>query len=214
MKHFITPNLLFALAAGFLLGLAILVGVRFATLREPDHVHYHANFALYINGKRDEFTGPGFYEEVSVCSSDNKDDPKARAHLHDNVNHVVHVHDNAVTWSAFFANLGYTLGDDVIQTEKGLYVSGKDGKKLSFVLNGQPVQFIANKVIEDQDVLLISYGKSNQATLKKQFDSVETDADEYDANKDPATCSGPGNGPLTFGERLKQSLGLGATASE
>lgn len=203
----INKRIAIAAAVGFVLGTVWLVAVRFATF-QSDTTHYHANFALFINGQRDEFKGFTFYEEVQACGSDEKNNPKGRAHMHDNVNHVVHVHEPGVTWGHFFANLGYTLGDKAIITDKGVFTDGADGNSLSFVLNDQPVTNIANRHIESEDVLLINYGRGDGGqTLDGRYDTITKDAAQYNERNDPSSCSGAKK--LTFTERLKQAVGLG-----
>jgi hypothetical protein len=190
---------------------------------KDETVHYHANFALYVNGVLDVFNGPGYYEEVQACNSDNLDDPRARVHMHNNLSHVVHVHDHAATWGAFFANLGYTLGDSVLTTGKGTYVNGADGQ-LSFILNGQKVDTVANRTIGNEDTLLIDYETKSDSTLgnedtlpikyglksdstpQERYQAIIRDAHEHNTQYDPATCSG--GQELTFTTRLKKALGL------
>lgn len=188
-----------------LFGALLMVAFRFATIKDTS-VHYHANFGLYVNGQQDKFQGPGYYEEVTACNAHNHEDLASRSHMHDNVNTVVHVHDHSVTWSDFFANLGYTLGDTVLVTEKGTYVDGQDGNKLTFILNGQPVTKIANTIIKSEDVLLINYGKDDATTIQSHYAAIPKDAHHYNVTKDPAACQGGEN--LTPLNRLKQALGF------
>src|SRR5215469_16416653 len=97
-----------------LLGAALVLGIRFFTYK-PQSVHYHANFALYVNGQREEFKGAMYYSEVQMCTSaETAMTPVERAHMHDNVNNVVHVEDHAVTWGQFFANLGWYMGPNFL----------------------------------------------------------------------------------------------------
>lgn len=194
-----------AVAVGFVLGMLWLVAARFISYTSAN-THFHANFALYINGQRDEFKNFTFYEEVQSCGSDEKNDPKHRVHMHDNINHVVHVHEAGVMWGHFFANLGYTLGDKLVQTDQGLYINGQDGAKLTFVLNGKEVNNIANKPIKSEDVLLVSYGKDDQTTIQKRYDGITKDAAEFNKRNDPSSCTG--TKPLTFGQRLKKAVSL------
>jgi hypothetical protein len=86
-------------------------------------VHYHANFAVYINGQQEQFKGMKYYEETAAqtCTLEKIDDPAERAHMHDNVNNVVHVEDHLVTWGNFFQNLGWGLGDDYLKTADNVY---------------------------------------------------------------------------------------------
>src|SRR5438309_6592742 len=96
-------NKWFLFGAGFVLGVLALLVVRFATYNPPQ-VHYHANFALYINGQREEFKGAQYYQEVAICTTNGITIPQQRAHMHDGINSVLHVHDHAVTWGQFFEN--------------------------------------------------------------------------------------------------------------
>lgn len=183
----------FALFGGILLGALVILAIRFATYK-PVQVHYHANFAVYINGQREEFKGPQYYQEVAVCSSTNDITlPQQRAHLHDNINSVIHVHDHAVTWGQLFENLGWYLGPDFIQKDDGTRYTADDTNKLNIVLNGQNytgLQAMTNIVIKDRDRLLVSFGDMDQSALDKQFKSVPNTAKHYDEAKDPASCSG------------------------
>jgi len=198
-------KLLIALIAGFLVGSIWMIAIRFVNYKN-DQVHYHADFALYINGQKDEFKNFTFYEEVQSCGSDQVNDPKTRVHLHDNVPYVVHVHDAGATWGHLFANLGYTLGDTLVKTDKGVYLDGVDGNKLTFILNGQEVKGAANTTIRSEDVLLINYGKDSAATLQDRYNQIPKDAAKYNEQNDPSTCSG--SKPLTFTQRLKNAIGF------
>lgn len=199
----INTRVTLAVLIGFVLGATWLVALRYVTY-QSDNVHYHANFALYINGQRDEFKSFTFYEEVQACTSDNVDNPKNRVHMHNQDSDLIHVHAHGVTWAQFFDNLGYTLGDTLVKTDKGVYVDGQDGNKLTFWLNGKPVEIIASTLIKSEDRLLINYGKDDQVTLQKRYDSVAQTAREANTKNDPATCSG--DEKLTPLQRLKKSL--------
>lgn len=199
----VTKQALSAGAIGLIVGVVGIIAVRVATIKDT-HVHYHANFGLYINGQREEFKNFTYYEEVSSCGGNDLDNPKIRVHMHDNINYVVHVHDHAATWGAFFANLGYTLGDSLVKTDAGVFIDGQDDKKLSFLLNGQPITAVADRTISDDDALLVSYGSEGSTGLKKQYSTILDDAKKYDETADPSACSGAR--PLTFTEKIKQSV--------
>ena len=183
----------FTLVAGLLLGALIVLGIRFFTYK-PVQVHYHANFAVYINGKREEFKGPQYYQEVAVCSSVNGiTTPQQRTHMHDDENSVIHVHDHAVTWGQFFENLGWYVGPDFIQKDDGTRYVADDNNKLNIVIDGQDytdLQAITNNVIKDRDRLLLSFGDIDQRTIAKEYKSVPATAKHFDEAKDPASCSG------------------------
>ena len=193
-----------AIAAGFVLGTFWFVAARFIAF-EDTRIHYHGNFALYINGEKDKLESSTFYEETQSCSAD-EIGPKQRVHLHDQKAEVVHVHDEGVTWGHLFANLGYGLNNKSFQTDAGVFIDGQDGNKLTFMLNGQKVEGVANEIIRSEDVLLISYGKDDQATLQTRYDQIEKNAGEYNQTSDPSACSG--SKPITFTEKLKHAIGL------
>lgn len=174
---------------GFIVAFLLVFAAR--TIFLEDHtVHYHANFALYINEQQEKFESPLFYEEVQSCSSEDENNTKHRTHMHNNENHVVHVHDSAVTWGHFFANLSFGLTNKSITTDKDTFVDGENDKKLTFFLNGQPVESIANTVIKSKDVVLIYYG--DEKNIDAKYNQILLDAGEHNTRPDPASCSGSG----------------------
>lgn len=194
------------LLIGFIVGVLWFGTLRFL-LVHPAETHYHANFAVYINGQREEFAGPGYYEEIAACTSAYDNNVKGRVHMHDNVNDVIHVHDKRVSYADFFENIGWNIGPDFIHTDTTLYTNN-DQAKMMFMLNGQKVDRVDNLVIGDKDRLLVSYGPVD-TDLAAQFKTVASTAAAVDAEQDPSTCSGL-NGPSedTFRVRLKRAIGF------
>lgn len=189
---------------GLLLGAGIILALRYATYSPPELTHYHANFAVYINGERQEFRDSVFYEDVTACSADNMTKPQQRVHMHDQNNNVVHVHDKAVTWGHFFNNLGWYVGPDFIQTDDDTRYAANEENKLYVVLNGQDytdLSPITNMVIGDKDVLLLSYGNPDEDALDRQYSSIPRTADSFNLKPDPASCSGAEQ--VTWRERLR-----------
>lgn len=193
----------FLFTAGIVLGILALLVIRLFTYSPPS-THYHANLAVYLNGQRFEFKGAQYYQEVSICTAAHGITiPQQRAHMHDNINSVIHVHDRATTWGQFFDNIGWTLGPDLIETDDGTLYKADDTNKLNIVLNGQNytgLGSIQNRIIGDRDRLLISYGDIDSATLQKEYATVPSTAKHYDETADPASCSGAEN--LSFKDRL------------
>src|SRR3989344_5111964 len=144
--------------AAFILGAATILAIRFITY-SPEEVHYHANFAVYLNGQREQFKDMRYYEETaaSSCSIEEKETPLERAHMHGNVNDVVHVEDHLVTWGNFFQNIDWGIGDNYLKTADKIYAVD-DQNKLTFMLNGNKVNSVAGLIIKDEDKLLVSYG--------------------------------------------------------
>jgi hypothetical protein len=181
------------LAVGCLiLGAAIILGIRFFSYKSDD-VHYHANFTLYLDGQREMFKGAQYYTETEMCSADTSMVPAGRAHMHDNINDVVHVEDSAVTWGQFFENLGWTMGPSMIMKPDGTAYTASGNQKLHVILNGQDftdLTNMANTVIKDEDKLLISFGDESKAMLMQQYRTVPSSAHHYDVTPDPESCGG------------------------
>ena len=182
----------FIAGACLLIGVVSVLSIRFFTYK-VDAIHYHANFALYINGQREEFKGVGYYSEIEMCTINKEVVPNERAHMHDNINDVVHVEDHAVTWGQFFTNIGWIVGPTFIATPDGTIYAENSESKLHLLLNNKDYTDLGglqNTVIKDNDKLLISFGSNSDTTLKQQYDAIPSTAKKYDNTKDPASCSG------------------------
>lgn len=190
----------------FALGFVVAFGLRFWLVNLPEPTHYHANFSLYINGVRSEFKDFTFYEEISACDPANSNKPQSRVHMHAQKNSEIHVHDDAATWGHFFANLGYGLTNEILQTDKDIYVDGQNNYKLIFIINGKKVSDIYNRTISDKDALLIDYGNTDEQTLQNRYKQIQKTASELDETQDPAACAGSESESLS--ERFKRTLGV------
>ncbi len=171
------------------------------TLREP--THQHANFALFIEGKKFDFNTPQFVSEEGAEKS-------GFAHIHPPRFEVVHVHQTKTTWAEFFKTVGIDLKDATLAgiEEKAACLKLPDGRalcgdgtrKLQFVVNGVRVDGISEKEITDLDRVLISYGAATDDELLKQYAEVNTDAcipserckDRIPANEPKEACTGAG----------------------
>lgn len=201
----ITKKQALTLAIAFLLGAFWIIAIRFVTVQKKE-VHYHANFAVFVDGERLPFDSFMFYEEVQSCGGDEINNPKIRVHMHDQKNYLLHVHDSGATWGHFFANLGMTAGDTVFKTDKDTFVEGVDDTQIRYRLNGDEVQTIANRTIGSEDTLLVSIGSPTDEDLQNQYDQIIRDAAEYNKKNDPSSCSG--GKPFTLLERLKAAVGF------
>lgn len=195
MKGFVrfAQNKWIFLGIGLLVGASIIIGIRIVNYTPKESVHYHANFALYVNGQQEQFTGPQYYEETAAatCSIEPVNTPNERAHMHDNINSVVHVEDSLVSWGSFMQNLHFAMGDNYLKTADNFYENNGQSK-LSFILNGEKVSSIADRIIGDNDRLLINYGTQTMEELQKEYATVPSNADQYDTTQDPESCSGHG----------------------
>jgi hypothetical protein len=191
-----------------LLGALVVLGVRFVTYQPEKGVHYHANFAVYINGQREAFKAPNYYEEeaVTTCSasetSETETTPMSRVHMHGNVNDVVHVEDSRVTWGNFFTVLGWNVGPSYLATRDGMYQNGSHGK-VTYTLNGKVVPDISNTIINDQDKLLVNYGNQNADQVGQEYALIKNNALAADQSKDPAGCGGNHADSASMTERMR-----------
>lgn len=196
-------TLLFVLI-GFVGGFVWLAGLRYY-IAQPEEVHYHSNFAVYINGEREEFVLPTYYEEVAACTTAYHDNPKGRVHMHGEINDVIHVHDARVTYGNFFNNIGWGIGKNYLATIDKTYVVDEENK-LTFILNGEEIDSITNRVIGNLDKLLVSYGIESDEEVQRQFETVANTAEETNKYQDPGTCGGlNGAGHDSFGNKLRRA---------
>lgn len=208
MKRVVVPKskkVIFAF--GLFVGILALLVVRYFSYI-PAQTHYHANFAVYINGKQEKFSNPKYYQEVAVCSSTNDiTKPEQRVHMHDDINSVVHVHDHVVTWGQLFSNLGWAIGLDYLITDDGTKYFASDNSQLHVLINDQDytnINALTNMVIQDKSRVLVSFGDINHKTLEAEYKAIPATADHYDNSKDPASCAG--SQKVTPKERLQHLL--------
>lgn len=192
--------------AGALLGVLTFVGVRAMAAPHPHAVHYHANWAIWIDGERVDLSAPRFMEDLAACSAaPGGISAETRVHMHDGNHDVVHVHHEGATWGHLLANLGWGAGSDWIMRDDGRLHRSDVGARLSWILNGMEVFPAHNRVIAPGDRLLLSFGgEPTELLTDERFPTVATDAAEYDATMDPAGCMG--HGPEATGSRLRRAF--------
>lgn len=180
-----------------MIGLGALVGVltwgllRLALGPCPDPPHYHANWAVVVNGEELDFSDDRYMQSVAACAPTDVVDPAERVHMHNNEDEVVHVHHTGVAWGHFFDNLGMDAGRDYLIVDGQRRFFESDRSTLKFVLNGFVVGEISPLPIRPGDRLLISYGPETvERVLEDQSPLVAANAQEYDERNDPAGCAG------------------------
>lgn len=90
-----------------------LVAYRIYMSTKNEHVHYHAGFVVYINGVKQDYSDYQ-YMNFTPCSEhaqkkSKKEEQIEKAHLHDGVGDVVHVHRDGGTWVDLFENIKVDL---------------------------------------------------------------------------------------------------------
>lgn len=190
---------------GLLAGILALGIARFAFAPWEELPHYHANWAVFVDGERLDLSADRYMEPVATCMAGDQILPANRVHMHDNDDAVVHVHHTGVTWGHFVMNLGWSLGDDYLILDDGRQLVESSGGSLKFVVNGFVVPSVRDRLIRSGDRLLISYGsETDQEALRTQFPDVATGAEELNDTPDPAGCAGADE--LSWGARLRRAF--------
>lgn len=205
-KMNIRSNIKMMFLIGLFAGILIVLAVRFFNYKPEEHPHYHANFAVYLNGQREQFKDIFYYIGGESCTgeSEHQMTPYARAHMHDRVNDVVHVEDEAVTWGQFFQNMGWVVDPKIIRTPDQIFLADSLNK-VSFILNGEKVDNTVGQVIGDKDRLLVDYGSSSGEDLEKKFQTVASNAEQYNNSSDSGACGGESE-KNSWKDRLKHML--------
>lgn len=193
------------LIAGAMIGVVAWGSLRFVLTPWPEPPHYHANWALIVNGEALDFSADRYMESVAACAATDVVQPTETVHMHNNVGSVVHVHATGVAWSHFFANIGIAVGTDYLMLDGGRRFIGDDGGTLKIVINGFVVGDISSRVVRSGDRLLLSYGpESAEEVLNRQFTRVSANAESYNERIDPAGCAGTRSIPTR--ERLRRAF--------
>ena len=152
-------------------------------LSQNEYVHEHANFAVYLNGKKLDFSLAKYQsDEVDVNDPNHDHDSHEHdpyTHLHDGVGNVIHKHKAGVTMGYFLGTLGMELTNTCFTDDNGTAYCNGDGNSLKFFLNGNRVQSLADYELTDLDQILISYGPLVDSALEQQLASITDDACVY-----------------------------------
>ena len=135
-----------------------------------EKVHEHADFAVYLDGKKLDFTSSKYQS-----SKENPLDPDA--HLHDGNGDVTHKHRKGITLGYFFKTIGMKFDNQCFETNDGKQYCNAVDKKLRMYVNGKENTTFGNYEFTDLDRILITYG--SEANLTSQINSISNDACLY-----------------------------------
>lgn len=158
---------------------------------KPQKVHFHTNFAVWVDKAFVDYNGDQYMEELASCAVDpNKETPQDRVHLHENKGGLIHVHDAGATWGHLMSNLRWNFGENYLVDATGKMHQADTKNKLRFVLNGKLISNPQNLEMRSEDRLLIDYSSVTDAEVTTRFASVGTSAHEQNGLPDPAACGG------------------------
>ena len=178
--------------AGLAVGILGLGGARYAFAPLHPTVHYHANWAVFVDDARLDLSGDRFMQAVSSCGPAGQGvRPEARVHMHDNDMDVVHVHHDGATWGHLLANLDMAVGEDFLVLADGRRLIADEARRPVFVVNGLVVPSVHNRLIRSGDRLSISWtDRAPEQVIATDHAVVAANAEEYNMKMDPASCAG------------------------
>ena len=139
----------------FIVIILILSGIYYYKSRNQiEKVHYHAGFQVYIDGKLQDFSA-GKYMHIKACSDEShlskEEQQLEKAHLHDSIGNVVHVHNKNVVWNDLFINLKFKFDQK---------------KPLTGFVNGKKIDNLLDYQIKSYDSIVIFSGEVEESLLK------------------------------------------------
>lgn len=156
------------LSLGLMIGALTLVWLfPLSAQPESDHIHYHAGFLIYIDDQLQDYSGYQ-YMNYTPCSEHNEkkspvEEQIEKAHLHDNVGDVVHVHRTGAVWGDLILNSKIELPNDKVV---GGYI---DGVKKDQILQ---------EPIEPYTTAVILVGESSATRSAERIDRAQIEAVE------------------------------------
>lgn len=143
------------------LGIALIAGIwvwwqaKPAAAPTDDEFHIHAAFQVYINDQLQDYSGLEF-QHIKPCSEHEEtqlsaeEEQEEKAHLHEGVGDVVHVHRENATWGDLMTNLKVILPEPVTGS-----------------INGQAVDDILHQPITVYDRVVIFAGQNSDIETKR-----------------------------------------------
>lgn len=136
--------------------LLIIGAIVYFTIGRPQikEIHYHAGFQVYADGALQDFADLK-YMNLKPCGGllVREDDQLEKAHLHDNVGNVVHVHREGAVWGDLFKNIKWEI---------------PAGKEFVGYLNGERKEDLLNYPILPYDSVVFFSGKIDDLNHKLQ----------------------------------------------
>lgn len=155
--------------------------------------HEHADFALFLSGKRFDFSRDEFMSNKPCvlqtrfgwirAASAHGFNLDESVHLHDNNGSIVHVHREGITWHDFFESLRLGFENDFFADREGNQYKNDESNAFVFLVNGTNVDDLADREIREGDQVLISYGRRDR-------DAAEIAAEDGQVSNDACFLSG------------------------
>lgn len=163
----------------------------------PDPNHTHADFAIYAQGEKIDFSDTRFMADEENHDHDDHTSTDLSAgghahdtmHLHDEVGHIIHRHKPGQTLGDFLDSIGFELTQTCLKTDAGDQYCNDGTATWRMYVNGQHVPINAEYVFEDEDQILLTLAASD-AEIAAQLEQMTDDACLYSK-----TCPERGDPP-------------------
>lgn len=169
----------------------------------PDPNHTHADFAIWVNGQKLDFTDPKYMSEAYEEGKEVRTDPLRKyLHLHDGNGHVLHRHKPGLTFGEFLESLGVVLTKDglnlCMETPDSSRVCEDEAAHRTWIMmvNGERKAFFDGEYVPaDEDKILILLPVSDDEALQQQEISTAMKQMTDDACMYSKTCPWRGDPP-------------------
>ena len=152
--------------------LAIVLVTGFFILNKQEEIHYHAGFQVYVNNELQDFSDLA-YMQIEPCGEDEHEqvteehEQIERAHLHEGVGDVVHVHRDDAVWGDLFTNIGFP-----IESESRAFV------------NGNLVEGFLDRPIQPYESVVILSGENSEINEKLKNAVTREQIEETEAKSE------------------------------
>ncbi len=133
-------------------------------------IHIHSDFLVMVNGKKADF------------NKEEYDEKNPFMHLHlDNPNDgdkVIHIEGKGITLAHFFNSLDLKFTSSCLNSGSGTICADKD-KELQLYVNGERNYELDDYEPENNDKILILFGKYSEAEIQEYISQVSEYARNY-----------------------------------
>lgn len=155
----------------------------------PDPNHTHADFAIYLEGEKLDFSDTKYMSGLSTDETTHDEEGEHKHpyfHLHDRIGHVIHQHKPDLTFGEFLSSLGFTMTAQCLTLDTNVMVCPDGGKRWQMFVNrstgltagGEERPFDPGFTFKDGDRILLTYGASAEIA-KEQLSAMTSDACLY-----------------------------------
>lgn len=149
-----------------LVGAFFLIGKSDLNKPPEKEIHFHAGFMVYQDGVKQDFSDIK-YMDIEPCNDKQgtkelEENQQEKAHLHDNIGDVVHVHREGAVWGDILANIKFQISPPMADPPLAENI-----KKLKGYVNGAETTDILNYPIKPYDSALFVFGNTENVDVKQ-----------------------------------------------